>query len=127
MKKMLIVICILSISACSGASSSSGGSNSGGSNSGKSKNKSIDISGKNVTVTINEAKKVDLDITGIDNIIYIESDIGTLDVTGIGNNLYFSSGVTVDECEVSGIDNYAEKEDDVTMTCEVSGTNNIGF
>lgn len=103
-----------------------GGSSSGTSND-SDPNDTKTVSGTDGSVTISSENTTDLSVSGINNTIYIESNIGILNISGIGNLFYFSSGVEVEQCNVSGTDNFAEKEPNVSLNCSGSGIENIGF
>jgi len=85
------------------------------------------VSGTGETTTVSSANKVDLVVAGSNNTVNIETNLGDLRVSGSNNLLNFSPNVSVDVCLVGGSDNSIQKDSSVTLTCEVTGSGNIGF
>ena len=85
------------------------------------------IAGTGRTETVDSSNNTDLTISGAGNTINVETDLGTLILGGSNNIIVFSDNVSIDSCAVSGSDNTAEKPDSVNLSCDVSGSGNIGF
>jgi hypothetical protein len=88
------------------------------------------VSGVGRVVTVNSTNKTHLTISGRDNTIYIESNLGNLIVSGVNNLLTFSDDISVDRCIVSGENNIAQNaqnNDTVIMSCVIGGVGNSGF
>jgi len=78
-------------------------------------------------VTVNSEIKTDLMITGSNNTVNIETNLGELRVDGSNNLLNISPNTTVDLCIVTGSDNTIQKNEFVLISCENNGSGNIGI
>jgi len=85
------------------------------------------VNGSGETLSVNNDNATDLTITGANNTVNIESDLGQLLVNGSKNLLNFSTNITIQTCIVSGSDNTAQTPESTILVCEVFGSGNIGF
>lgn len=90
-------------------------------------NEILNVVGFGETVTINSEKKTDLFVAGSNNTVNIETNIGELTVAGSNNFLTFSPNTSVDFCTVAGSDNSVQKDESVIISCEITGSGNMGF
>lgn len=90
-------------------------------------NQSVTVTGSGQIDTINNETKTDISINGSNHTINIESDVGMLTVSSANSIVRFADNVTVDVCNVGGTDNTAERGENVTLTCTVFGSGNLGF
>ena len=87
----------------------------------------LGVTGFGETVTINRDEKVDVLVSGSNNTINIEANLGELTVEGSNNFLYFSPNTAVELCSVTGSDNSAQKDESVNISCVILGSGNMGF
>ncbi|QUX97417.1 hypothetical protein C0J08_19330 [Marinomonas sp. CT5] len=86
-----------------------------------------DISGISSTATIHSKLTTDVNISGMEHIVNIETDVRNLHISGLNNTIHFADGVVVEKCTLSGSDNVAVKTGTVKIYCINSGTDNKGF
>jgi hypothetical protein len=88
---------------------------------------SLSITGSNHTATVNSINEKAISITGDNNTVYIQTPIESLDILGSENTIEISNGVTIGECSVTGSDNHASKPSQMSINCDITGSNNKGF
>jgi hypothetical protein len=87
----------------------------------------VSISGVGGTTTVNRSGLTDLDLSGTNNTVNVETDIRNIDISGVNNLINFADGVEVENCEISGSDNSAIAAGELTINCSDSGVGNSGF
>lgn len=117
----------LSLAACGGSGSGGGSDEPTSSGAIKKTETTTEITGNNHTATINSTQKTGISVSGNKNTIYIQTPVLYIDIIGNDNIIELSNGVTVDECEIMGNRNKANKSADIKLTCQVFGNENTGF